>query len=213
MDFLQCDCCPCSPVLFLTIWWVQHLVRKVAAYFSSTSAFVAFADFDQCYFVKSAAVKQHLRVTPSVYIWDKSNKRPYFKNMMCMPGSTCVFVMSARRPALRACCMAVRIELICRAYVRRFEHYITAFGHGTTFFYAGQDGKSAYATDAIASRGIVRCACVADKILGPDGTPLRASQKPVTLLQYIITTLVWKCSFALRIDGKLLTYRLHIDPR
>jgi len=59
--------------------------------FSSISAFIAFADFDQCYFVKSTAASIGMRTTPSVYIWDKSNKNAaYFKQVMCQPGATYV---------------------------------------------------------------------------------------------------------------------------
>jgi len=72
----------------------------------------------------------------------------------------------------------------------RFEHYVTVFAQGKDFYYAGSDGPKVYTSDAIASRGIVRCAMTIDKVARPDGKPFRASEKPVPLLQYIITTLV-----------------------
>jgi hypothetical protein len=49
---------------------------------------VMFADFEQCFFVKNAARDAQLRVTPSVYIWEKSNKNAYFRATMCSPGAT-----------------------------------------------------------------------------------------------------------------------------
>lgn len=61
---------------------------------------------------------------------------------------------------------------------------------GRDVYYAGEEAKIAYRADKIASRGILRCAPVANKLNGPDGRPIRMSEKPVTLVEYLITTLV-----------------------
>lgn len=86
-----------------------------------------------------------------------------------------------------------------------------ARGPGRDVYYAGDEALTAYKEDPIACRGMVRCAPVATKMLGPDLQPLRASEKPVTLLQYLITTLVrssWILFFALIL--KLVCAHMHV---
>jgi hypothetical protein len=66
------------------------------------------------------------------------------------------------------------------------------YGKGEKFYYAGDEGSDAYKTDTIATRGFVKCAPETAKVaaaLGQSG-PLRLSQKPVTLLEYFVTSLV-----------------------
>jgi hypothetical protein len=64
------------------------------------------------------------------------------------------------------------------------------YGAGTAFYYAGEEGATGYKSDHIALRGMVQCAPVATKLVNDAGAVLRASQKPVSLLQYIVTTMV-----------------------
>jgi len=99
MPFLRpkfrCECRSVFQPIFSRAGPEQELVAKMNKHFCSTSAFIAFADFDQCYFVKSTAASIGMRTTPSVYIWDKSNKNAaYFKQIMCQPGATYVVCVS-----------------------------------------------------------------------------------------------------------------------
>lgn len=72
----------------------------------------------------------------------------------------------------------------------RFETAMMAHGPGKFYYADGQDPRG----DTIASRGIFRCAPVANKVPQDNlGSPLRLSEKPVTMMMYFITTLVRAC--------------------
>ena len=73
----------------------------------------------------------------------------------------------------------------------RFELVAFLHGEGRSFYYACDADGSDYTADLIAGRGIIRCSTEHDKVLDEaTGEPLRASEKPVALLQYLIVSLV-----------------------